>query len=190
MVAAFYDEVYKKSPGKWSDHDRDRFAFEAIHRILGEPESLLDFGCGNGHTLEYFRRKWSRTILFGYDISPEAVKIASKKVDAALSTQVPEEKVEIVTCLGVAEHFEKADLSPLRLGAYLYLEVPNCLSYSDSSVEGFRATHGGSGQMEWHLKRKTWHDLIEKAGFEIVESLTGGRPSWEFVWIARQKGIA
>jgi len=186
-MVGFYDAIYTKDPDRWTSEDRDEFMYDALCDTVPEPASLLDYGCGNGHTLQYLSKHWLKTDFYGYDISPVAIEIAGKKVSAKFS-DFPE--VDIVTVMGVAEHFEnlgelrklKNYLKPLGV---LYLEVPNCFSYSDTKNEGFRQTYAGSGQMEWHLRRDTWKKIIEDSGYEILKSLSGCRPAWEFIWILR-----
>jgi len=90
--------------------------------------------------------------------------------------------------MGVLEHFE--DLSQIRAvcehltpTGYIYIEVPNCLAYSSSKDEGWRKTTGGTGQVEWHLRRESWERVLRKNGLVIFKSLTGKSASWEFVWM-------
>ncbi len=48
----FYNGIYRAKPGKWSNIERDYFAFRAL-QIAGahNPLRMLDYGCDNGHTL-------------------------------------------------------------------------------------------------------------------------------------------
>ena len=189
-MVTFYDAMYTRDPSKWASDARDNFAYQVLSHTVPKPTSLLDYGCGNGHTIQYLEKLWPETDFYGYDISPVAIGIAGEKSKAKLSTVLDFPKVSIITVMGVAEHFENLnELGNLkRLLAprgVIYLEIPNCLSYSDIDEEGFRKTHSGSGQTEWHLRRETWEQRIRDQGYEIVESTTGGRPSWEFVWVVR-----
>jgi SAM-dependent methyltransferase len=189
MTVDFYDRVYKANPEKWSAAPRDEFAFQALSSF-SEPASLLDFGCGNGHTLRYFMDKWPDTEFFGVDISGVALDIARKKIPGAKFANSIDDmpKVNIITMLGVLEHFE--DLREIRNVAdhlspsgLLYVEIPNCLAYSNSRDEGWRKTTGGSGQVEWHLTRQSWERIFDRSGLRILKSLIGKNPSWEFVYI-------
>ncbi len=189
MVKDFYDDVYTKDPDKWISEDRDEFMYDALCATVPEPTSLLDYGCGNGHTLQYLSKRWPKTDFYGYDISTVAIEIAQKKVEATFN-RMNDIKFDIITIMGVAEHFE--DFSELKKlkdclapCGVIYIEVPNCFSYSDTKNEGFRQTYAGSGQMEWHLRRSSWRKIIKDNGFEIVKPLSGGRPAWEFVWIIK-----
>ena len=188
----FYDAVYRANPEKWGGGARDEFAYQSIKPFVSDPASLIDLGCGNGHTLRYFMDRWPETDFYGVDLSKVALEIAHKKVPGAFLTGTLDliPRVNVITMLGVLEHFE--DLSGVREVAdhlspagILYIEVPNCLSYSNSKEEGFRKTYGAgrSGQMEWHLTRLTWETTLLKYGLKIVKSLTGKNPAWEFAWI-------
>lgn len=188
----FYDNIYKANPTKWNSEARDEFAFNALSSVISEPASLLDFGCGNGHTLRYFSGVCTNTEFYGVDISSVALEITRKKMpDAILSTSIDEmPKVNVITMLGALEHFEDlsdiqkvmAHLSPAGL---LYVEVPNCLAYSSSKAEGWRKTTGGTGQVEWHLKRESWERILTANGLQIVKALEGKQVSWQFCWVLR-----
>jgi len=52
-------------------------------------------------------------------------------------------------------------------------------------VEGFRRLNKGSRQVEWHLYRKTWEQIITGAGYEIVKSIKGPRMENEFIWVVK-----
>lgn len=191
MTIDFYNKIYRFNPDKWSGGVRDEFAYQALSQF-SEPASLLDFGCGNGHTIRYFMNKWPDTEFYGVDISGVALEIAGKKMPAAkLSNSIDDfSKVNIITMLGVLEHFE--DLSDIQKvtehispAGLLYVEVPNCLSYSNSKVEGWRKTTGGTGQTEWHLKRESWERILTKNGLQIVKSLIGKSASWGFCWVLK-----
>lgn len=188
-IKDFYDGIYRANPSKWSGEARDEFAFKALSEYPA-PASLLDFGCGNGHTLAYFASRWPDTKYYGVDISTVALAITHKKLpDAFLSESIDDmPRVNTITMLGVLEHFESVPYiqviaDHLKKDGRLYIEVPNCLAYSNSKEQGFRKTTGGTGQMEWHLSRSSWERILYKNGFIIEKSLTGKVPSWEFVWV-------
>lgn len=190
----FYDEHYRAHPNAWSHPARDEFAFNALSKFP-EPASMLDVGCGSGHTLAYFAHRWPETDYYGLDTSRVALELARKKVKSAkfFETLADAPRVGLIIMLGVLEHFP--DLSELRNVAahlapagHLYIEVPNCLAYAASKDEGFRKTTGGTGQIEWHLRRSTWEQKLNENGLEIVQSLNGLAHQWEFVWLCSTFG--
>jgi len=162
---------------------------------------MLDIGCGSGHTIERFSSSWPETQMYGIDLSSTAIEIAQKRVPNAsfsvssLESATFREKFEIVTAIGVMEHFGQPTNAFSRIrdlllpGGILYVEIPNCISYRSSKrVEGMRRLTTGSQQWEWHLFRDTWEDWIHSTGFSIGLSLKGPRPSMEFIWILTQGG--
>jgi trans-aconitate methyltransferase len=189
-----YDAYFTAEPGKWVSDRRNEYAVKAIECFNKNPVSILDVGCGNGHTLLAMQKRFPDAVLHGMDISPVACEIASKNVSGAGILNIFVEDCEItftndvVLCMGTAEHFVDPNAGLLALRRFttgiLYLEIPNNLKYSPGD-EGYRRLSCGSRQMEWHLKRDTWEKMIKQAGFEIVASYTGHKPSWEFIWILR-----
>ena len=190
---AFYDALYSHNPRLWDDASRDAFAFQTL--ALGSPANMLDVGCGNGHTIRYFKRFWPETQYTGLDWSPVALDIAAK-MDPDVTYICGEigktalRRYQLVTALGVVEHFEdlQAGLSAVREtisdGGLAYIEAPNCIGYATSEpIEGFRQLNIGSRQHEWHLRRPTWEEQLRKAGLEILVSKTGPSITCEFVWI-------
>jgi len=193
--AAFYDERYKRKPNSWIDHWRDSFALFVVSKYMGKvSKSVLDYGCGNGHTLAFLRDFMPGNSYAGLDISNVALKLARHRVkDALFFTELPEDvKYDIILIMGTAEHFEDPVKTLSEIGEYLkddgivYLEVPNCLSYSESNEEGFRKTNEGSDQDEWHLKRSSWEKIIVDAGYNIFENIKGPSPTYEFIWILKR----
>lgn len=191
-----YDDYFKENPAKWTGLKRNRFAAGVITEYLNKPKRILDVGCGNGHTLKHFKRVYPDAKLYGLDISPVACKIASDNVrGSTIATGFIEDfdmgcEFDLILCMGVAEHFQDIEAGfaamkrLLSKKGVLYLEIPNCLSYSPGEA-GYRRLAGGSRQMEWHLSRPVWETIISQCGFEVVQSVTGDHPAWEFVWILR-----
>lgn len=192
VTAADYDAIYKARPGKWNTPARDDFAYRAINRYQGQPDSVLDIGCGNGHTIAYLKDLWFGTRFTGIDLSGEAIRLCEQKAPEAqfykaeFGTVKLPGKFEVVLLMGVAEHFEDiteglrqaADL--LEPEGIIYLEAPNNLAMSGRWQEGW---FGSSAQEEWHLFRETWEQKIAEAGLKIAEWLDGNSLAWEFVWI-------
>jgi len=188
--AEFYDDIYSSRPEKWSNVQRDMFAYKSLRKHCPDPQFILDYGCGNGHTLKYLQDMFPKGLICtGVDISKIALKLAKWNIPRGeFSTSIPIlGSWDIITIMGVAEHFEKPVEQLREIGEHLfdggllYLEVPNCLG--DSDDEGFRVTNGGVGQHEWHWKRSTWEKAIDDAGFRVVENLEGDSELWQFIWI-------
>jgi len=198
QLVAEYDAHFLRKPAKWTELVTRN---EAAHRYLSQhlghvPESVLDVGCGNGHTLAYVAERWPEAALFGLDISPEGLKLAREKVPEAtffegfLEDWEPPRTFEAVICLVTMEHFRDLPVCLARFknliaqDGFGYIEVPHNLSYSPGPEE-FRRLSGGSRQWEWHLRREGWEALIIEAGLEIVGAYQGERDVCEFLWVVR-----
>ena len=48
-----------------------------------QPARILDFGCGSGRGLPYLKQYFPETELWGYDVSPASLKVASRRVPDA-----------------------------------------------------------------------------------------------------------
>ena len=190
---AFYDNLYSDYPLKWDAPWRDAAAYVALSKYIQNPEKFIDIGCGNGHTIRYFMSFWDDTKYYGLDYSNEAIRVARYRVPDAtficepfIGSSAP--KCDVSTVMGVAEHFHDLPEFFEKLhdcADLVYLESPNCLEYSDSEDEGFRQTHEGNDQVEWHLRRETWEDHITNAGWEILESIKGDMVTTEFIWVLK-----
>lgn len=189
-----YDEYYTTDKGKWAVVERDKLAYEAVKQFVPEPLEILDVGCGNGHTLEYFKKRHSPAKLYGIDLSQVAVDLCTQKLpdgvfDAVFLTEYStRKKFQVIICLGSAEHFRELEenlkkmKSLLKKDGVCYVEIPNNLSY-DKGEHTFRQLRGGSRQYEWHLSKEEWEAKFIEAGFEIKKFYRRNRPQWEFCWI-------
>lgn len=189
-----YDDYYTDNPRKWAVDARNQFAFEQIAKSSQgqEPKTILDVGCGNGHTLKYFGQKYPQASLFGIDISPVASRLAEANSGATVATcfiedYKPEFGFDLVLCMGVAEHFADPleglkKIRALMPNGILYLEIPDNTTYSPGG-EGYRRLSVGSRQLEWHWTRDTWESVILKSGFGILDRVEGLKPAWRLVWL-------
>jgi len=194
-----YNKIYTDKPDKWAGEPgrgRDMLAYYYITRHMEQPETVLDIGCGNGHTIEYLKKTWPDTVFYGFDISDVAIDIAKEKVPDAefMAGDFRDFTLycDVVLVMGVAEHFEKLTegLRALKeYGKLIYLEVPDCLfagklNGSKYNKEGFRRTYKGGLQEEWHLTRASWEQRIKMAGLEIME-YGSGPDIVTFVWVLK-----
>jgi len=189
--AVFYDGIYSNNPSKWKDDYRNRIAYETVSKHI-TPTSILDVGCGNGHTLAYFKSQNSEVKLYGLDISPVAVQLARKNVPSAIVASgdfmdMAIRAVDVALVMGVAEHFRF--LIPFfdklaSICRYAYVESPDCLRYDPYQEEGFKETWEGTGQIEWHLERESWEFYIEPS-FSIMERIKGTQKYSEFIWVLK-----
>jgi SAM-dependent methyltransferase len=107
LLVEEYNQYFTDKPDKWVGGTRNVFAFTHIPIT---PESILDVGCGNGHTLAYFASVYPVAELAGIDISQVACQIARENVpDAKIHEGFIEDVIlgrfDLVLCMGTAEHF-------------------------------------------------------------------------------------
>lgn len=193
-LIAKYDEYYTKNKDKWSSVDRNKLAYDTLISYVPEMIEVLDVGCGNGHTLDYFRQHQTQIKLYGIDLSQVAVDLCAEKMPegnfqaAFLAEYDPQKKFQVIVCLGSAEHFTdlEGDLkkmkSLLQDGGVCYMEIPNNLAYDDGE-HNFRQLDYGSRQYEWHFDKEEWEAKFVEAGFEIKKFYRRNKPQWEFCWV-------
>src|SRR3990172_12395575 len=88
----FYDAIFREKPHKWENIHRDYLAFNILSQWTKEPVTMLDYGCGNGHTIALFHSQWPDTFYTGVDISTVALDLARKRntiPTTAWYTQMP-----------------------------------------------------------------------------------------------------
>lgn len=95
------------------------FALEYAFHLLGDVngKTVLDLGCGTGTNLVPLIKRGAHTI--GIDISPDLVRLASKRLDeaqlqsdvrlgSAYDTGLPDASVDVVYCMSLIHHLEIA----------------------------------------------------------------------------------
>lgn len=192
-----YDRIYTIKPTKWTSQANDEAAFLALKPSLHHkaPASLLDIGCGNGHTLRYFHDLWPDVMYKGLDGSAVALRLAHQNApfaelflaDMETASDLP--TAEVVVSIGVIEHFQELAHTLQKiatLGSVFYFEVPDNTAY-DGRQEGFRQLDGYSRQWEWHLYRPSWEAVLRLAGFRISRKLRREKPLPTFAWILRRE---
>lgn len=203
-----YDDRFSLNPDIWSNRFADEFAYKLLKlfcRFIGKRLSgtLLDVGCGNGHTLSLFEEKAKGVKTYGIDLSKKAVEIAASRLkrtelirDNFLMHKFSQ-KFDFILSFGVFEHFEdpikalQRAKSILSNNGIFYLKIPASIAYGWSGDhEGFRRLNGGSRQIEWHLRRETWEGMINSAGLEILMSIKGPEKKPEFIWILGSRTIS
>ncbi len=126
------------------DPDKDRDAFYEtnwkhaslrllLDHVAPSGQTVLDYGCGRGETLDIFGRAGFK--VSGADIDPECVKRASKFGEAVILNpadpvrQFGAKSYDVVTCFHVMEHVDnpKKTLTELTTIArqYVLIAVPN-----------------------------------------------------------------
>ena len=63
----------------WNSEESQHLRFEVLSTLIHEePFSILDYGCGFGSMLTYYKKKYSQFNFIGFDISEEMIKNAKE----------------------------------------------------------------------------------------------------------------
>lgn len=109
------DQYYEQNPGWHQEGSRYKAgkAAELIRKFRLPVNLVVEVGCGAGEVLVELGKQFPvETQLKGYDISPQAIRIASGKSTSQLKfyledyTRSTHEKADIVLILDVAEHVD------------------------------------------------------------------------------------
>lgn len=174
---AFPEEAFERLAALEEDNfwfrSRNRLIVWAIEHFFSTAEDLLEVGCGTGVVLKAIRSRFPALRIVGTDLSDEAIRVASERVDAEFvqldAREIPfEDEFDVACAFDVLEHVDDDQ----RVLAHLA-----------------KATHRGGGlvvtvpQYEWlwsaaddyggHERRYTkreLHQKIEEAGFRVVRS--------------------
>lgn len=145
-----------------------------------DPTTVLDIGCGDGHTLSLFREVQDRNVeTHGVDFNAGAVALAAQSGHKAYAgrfedVDLPVEYFDLVTASHVIEHvadpraFAEKVRRILRPGGIFWFETPNIGSL-DAKL--FRRYHWGAYHFPRHwffFDARSIRKLAESVGFEVV----------------------
>ncbi len=140
--------------------------------------SVLDIGCGDGHTLDLYARH-PNVKTYGVDFNLAALELARSNGHTVYggsfeNADLPSNQFDLVTATHVIEHVEDPRKfllkvhHVLRAGGILWLETPNIGSVD---AKWFREKHWGAYHFPRHwffFSRETLTKLAASAGFEPV----------------------
>jgi len=176
-VSEWYDEKYRETG------DETRRSIEAFYQIESlipkGTSSILDVGCGRGEFLEYLSHKNFKN-LAAVDISEEAinkVKELLPSCDARISTgekmPFPDGQFELLTCLGVLEHFLDIEGGLTEMNRVLQDNGKALIMVPNKDFIGWLFTKNeekGTQQKEISetlYSVANWRELIENSGFKV-----------------------
>jgi SAM-dependent methyltransferase len=121
VPAQYQSYTYQSSfaPKRWLHHKRFTDAIRILR--LGERDTVLDYGCGDGRLHEIAAQSHPRGLLFGYEPAQELFEQAKARLDEKGVTVVQSlselkgRKFDKVVCLEVCEHLPKKELHELLL---------------------------------------------------------------------------
>jgi SAM-dependent methyltransferase len=93
------------------------YKISLMHALLGDvmPARILDFGCGAGRSLPFLDRYFPSSELWGYDVSPESIRLAAQRVPRASLhsdwNSIASTTFDVVIATNVFHHIPPAERS-------------------------------------------------------------------------------
>ncbi|MGI8749124.1 MAG: class I SAM-dependent methyltransferase [Thermoleophilaceae bacterium] len=155
------------------DHSRQSRADQVSSRALGAEKAphVLDLGCGNGDSIDFFRRVAPRVKWVGIDIEDSAEVRTRTRTDAEFHVfdgeHIPlaDHAFDLVFCVQVLEHV--ARVPPLLADAARVLRPGGHLVGSTSQLEPFHS-RSTANPTPYGLNLE-----LEKAGLKTLEMRPG-----------------
>jgi len=178
----YKDGTYLEHSPSWHEEDspwKAKHIADLIRRNNVAPRSICDVGCGAGGILASLADDLGQTVQYiGYDISPQAFEICTKKAKENLRfhlgdfLRVEGEHFDVVMAIDVFEHVEDymGFLRRLRSkGTFKVFHIPLDLSlqtvFRISPILGQRATWGHLH----YFTKETALATLKDTGYEIVD---------------------
>jgi len=186
---AHYD---RSAPGFWAgtrDHDVSQNTGALLDAIEGQPPfAILDFGCGPGRDLKYFRSLGHQPV--GLDGAREFVAMARQHAGCEvlhqdfLALDLPAERFDGVFANASLFHVPRREL-PRVLGELRAALKPRGVLFSSNprgdNWEGWRGERYGAF-LDW----ETWREIVTAAGFAEIRHYyrPDGQPRDQQPWLA------
>ncbi|MCD6594547.1 class I SAM-dependent methyltransferase [bacterium] len=155
-------------------------------RLFNPPDNgnILDIGCGSGLNLKYWSKQNFQ--LYGIDLSHRALKLALNKVVPRASFTVADgqnlpfddETFDIITALGVIEHFPEPKKGFEEVYRLLKPDGKACIVLPNSfgSLGEIIGFHGTEQEQELMLTLDEWKILLQSTGLEVKKVLRDRGP--------------
>lgn len=183
-LTATFESLYREFPDPWSYqanwYERTRQEL-ASSLFTGQPQRLLDLGCGEGRLTERVSRRFPEATIVGLDASPTAIKRAGARAPKALfkvlvlgrdSLQTLGQFDAIIACdilsYGDEEHLPRMlrDLDHLLLpGGQLIVSL--CPRYHQGLID--RLCRDYRLEAERRIRDLTWVARLRKAAGKTSE---------------------
>ena len=159
-------------PGHFWFAGRNRILAEVIRRYFGQPDNLLEIGCGTGYVLSALHAAFPGTRLSASDIYPEGLAFAAQRVPGAFLFQMDarhipfQEEFDLIGAFDVLEHVEEDSTVLAQLyqackpGGGIVLTVPQ-----------HRWLWSQADDFAHHKRRYLRRELLDKvtrAGFRTI----------------------
>ncbi len=188
MEDRYTDGTYlEKNPGwhveesVWKAQQISRML--SLHNIV--PETICDVGCGVGEVLRQVQERVNENcVLWGYDISPQAIAMCAPRVNEHLHFKLADIRQEqdvafdLLLVMDVIEHLEDY-FSFLRAiqskGQYKIIHIPLDLSVQTIvRSRGLVHVHDTYGHIHFFTKEIALK-VLQDAGYEVLDSFYTSR---------------
>jgi cyclopropane fatty-acyl-phospholipid synthase-like methyltransferase len=183
----YTDGTYLRNNPEWHADDsawKARHIASILRRHAIDPANVAEIGCGAGEVLRTLSLEFRDARLTGYDISPNALRICSRKANERMSFVLgslleAEERYELALAIDVFEHVEDcfAFLRQLRTKArYKVFHIPLELSAlqvlrAQTLIDARRSV----GHIH-HFNKATALATLEDCGYTVIDChYTSGR---------------
>ena len=152
--------------------------------------SILDFGCGTGSFLNYFKSKNWET--YGVESAEKARKEAQKTMENTIYStlkEIPKKKFAVVTLWHVLEHLQNPEkilkdfLPYLENNGIILLALPNKNSYDAHRYKPFWAAYDVPRHL-WHFSPHAIVKLMNKAGYKLIMKKPMLFDSFYIAWLS------
>jgi SAM-dependent methyltransferase len=182
MKDIYKDGTYQKNNPNWHQQEspwKAKQVIEVIERNDLHPSSICDVGCGAGEVLRLLSEHLQDTITYsGYDISPQAIALSSKRatnnISFHLGDLLEEDRwFDLVLGLDIVEHVEDyiGFLKKLKGKArYKLLHIPLDLSVQRVlRISTYIRDMEQIGHLHFFTK-ETALAALKRADYKIIES--------------------
>lgn len=151
-----------------------------------KPKNILEFGCGNGITIELLKQRDSTLNITGIDLSPSAIESCEKKgiqcelSDIAnFSKKYSDKKFDTVISFEVLEHLPqpfavlKSIYDVLTPKGTLYMTMPNFLAYDFLELGAIYRNLVVPAHLNY-FNPQAIEMMLKRAGFNSVQVFSDG----------------
>jgi SAM-dependent methyltransferase len=151
------------------------------HRM--EPRTICDVGCGAGEILRQLQDRMNdECVFFGYDISPQAIRLAQGRANRRLNfklTDIQEERdvyFDLLLIICVLEHLE--DIYGFLRGIrdkseYKIFQLPLELSVRTTLHQGALEAPWRHGHRHFFTKEILFH-ILKDSGYDVLDYFYAG----------------
>jgi ubiquinone/menaquinone biosynthesis C-methylase UbiE len=193
-IRSWFDQLYTARQNR-SMRPPEAYLTFLKYLPLQNDMKLLDIGCGTGWLLKAAAEKGLST--WGIDLSAAAVELSRKNspssvIELAAVTKIPfpDHTFDLVTCIGVMEHFTELEQSISEIKRVTKKDTVFCIMVPNSRTlywkiwQKFSKEHRESNENALSLQE--WQALFQRYGFKIQEI---NRDDWRLQKIVSLIGI-